>query len=87
MSKTYQSDVVLGETYKHKHSKIKGTAMSIHFYLHGCCRVGILPKDSKDNSWLTFDETELESVKKKPVKSHNGPGGPRQEPKQIFTPK
>ncbi len=69
----FESVVVLGQQYKHKHSKIKGIAMSVNFYLYGCARVGILPSDSKDNIWLYFDEAELENVTIK------GPGGPRQD--------
>lgn len=69
---TFKTEIVLGNVYKHKYSKIKGTAMSVHFYLHGCCRVGLLPQDSADNNWLTFDEAELVNVKAK------DPGGPQQ---------
>ena len=72
----YKTEIFRGEIYKHKHSKIKGVAMSVSFYLYGCVRVAILPEDSKDNTWVHFDEGELISVTTKET------GGPRPDAPQ-----
>ncbi len=72
----YKTEIIRGKVYKHKHSKIEGVAMSVSFYLYGCVRVAILPKDSKDNIWLHFDEAELVSVTTRKT------GGPRPDAPQ-----
>ena len=69
----HNTEIILGNKYSHRHSKIKGTAMSINFYLYGCSRVGILPDTSTDNNWLYFDENELKGINGKDL------GGPRQD--------
>lgn len=78
MGSKFETKIILGNQYKHKHSNIKGTAMAVYFYLHGCERVGILPKNSENNSWINFDASELEGI------TAENPGGPRYDNPQKY---
>jgi hypothetical protein len=37
----YESEIVLGETYRDQHTKYQGVAIAITFYEHACPRVSI----------------------------------------------
>jgi len=74
----FKSGIILGQKYKHKHSKLQGIAMAVYFYLHGCERVAILPEDSKNNEWINCDAGELENIVVK------DPGGPKNDNPQFF---
>ena len=55
----HECDIVVGKEYKHKLSRISGTAMSVSFYLYQDPRTALLPKKSKDNEWMHFDIGEI----------------------------
>ena len=74
--------VELGDIVKHTITGFKGTAISEHKYISGCRRIGVQPaagKDGKLPEAHTFDEPELEIVKKKnpEPKPRKKPGGPK----------
>ena len=68
--KKYKSQVVIGKQYSHRYSKLKGTAMSVSFYLNGCIRVGILSDKSTDGIYVYVDEPELAGLKENKKPSH-----------------
>lgn len=66
----------LGDEVKDSLSKFKGIVTAVHVYLHGCVRMTVTTtnKEPKDR---TFDEPQLEVVKKKRAsKGSNFFGGP-----------
>lgn len=71
--------VNLGDKVKDTITGFVGIAVARHSYLNGCNRVTIQPVVKKDGSLLeaqTFDEPQLELVKKKKVVGDNSTGGP-----------
>ena len=76
------SKVKLGDEVKDKVSGFTGVIVSQHDYLNGCTRFTIQPpidKDSKLPKCETFDEPQLELVKKEAAVAETGnnkTGGP-----------
>jgi len=70
--------IELGDMVVHKYSKVKGTAVCRSSYLSGCDRITIQPVAKKDGSLgdsYSFDEPEIEVVKKMNVKKPEGKTG------------
>jgi hypothetical protein len=66
MSKSLKK-VKLGNKYKDKVSGFIGVAVSKHTYLNGCARFTLQPESDKEGklpSCETFDEPQLELIKK-----------------------
>jgi len=79
----------LGDEVKDVVSGFKGTAVGITTWLHGCNRVIVCPKVGKDGKKIeseSFDEAQLEVIKKKRVEEATPKarqkGGERWTPKQ-----
>ena len=71
-------NIELGDVVKHKYSGVVGTAVCRSTYLSGCDRITIQPKVKKDGSLgdsYSFDEPEIEVVKKLKVKKPKGKTG------------
>lgn len=69
-----KSKVNLGDEVKDKVTGFKGIVTSITLFLNGCTRCGVQPKMGKDGKvpdGLSFDEPQLEVVKRKAVASEN----------------
>lgn len=92
----YETDIVLGKTYKDRISGYEGVADSVYFYLNGCVRVNLVSKKLHEGKVVdaTFDEQCLESVNttaaenlRKKLKPDNAPvssvGGPRSTPRRT----
>jgi hypothetical protein len=64
--------IEFGDRVKDRISKKGGIVVSVHYYINGCCRVGIQPEGNagKPTYADTFmlDEADLEIVKKGAVK-------------------
>ena len=77
-----EEKVKLGDEVKDKVSGFQGVIASEHKYLNGCTRFGIQPpvdKDGKLPKMESFDEPQLELVKKEVAKAEVEPrrtGGP-----------
>lgn len=75
--------IKLGDKVKDKVTGFEGIAIGLTTWLHGCRRVTIQPQELKDGKpieAISFDEPQIEIVKKKKVKEGNHrTGGPRQE--------
>lgn len=70
--------VELGDEVRHKYSGVKGTAVCRSSYLSGCDRITIQPKAKKDGSLgdsYSFDEPEIEVVRKVKVDKPKGKTG------------
>jgi hypothetical protein len=70
--------IELGSEVKHKYTGVKGIAISRTTYLSGCDRISIQPKVKKDGSLgeaYSFDEPEIEVIKKVKVKKPKGKTG------------
>ena len=80
--------IELGDEVIHKITGVKGIATSRTSYISGCDRFTITQKVQKDGKLpdaLSFDEPELEVVKKKPVKNGNkNTGGFKPEVKHYL---
>lgn len=66
--------IKLGDEVKHTITGTKGIATSRTSYISGCDRIAITQKIKKDGELpdnLTFDEPEIEIVKRKKVKNAN----------------
>lgn len=66
--------IELGDEVRHKHTGVTGAAVSRTIYLSGCDRISIQPKVKKDGTLgdaYSFDEPEIEVVKRKKVKRNN----------------
>ena len=62
--------VKLGDEVKDKVSGFKGVVVSEHNYLNGCQRLSVQPKVTKEGKLpnsQTFDEPQLELIKKKKI--------------------
>lgn len=70
----------LGDLVRDPVTGLEGTVMCIHSYLHGCNRVSVQPKLKEDGTVPdapTFDEPQLEIIKKKAVpRGDTTTGGP-----------
>lgn len=74
----------LGDEVKDKVTGFQGIAVATHQYLQGCVRISIQPtidKDGKMADSATFDEPQLELIKKnvittEPSELMKPPGGP-----------
>lgn len=64
--------IELGDEVRHIHTGFKGVATSRTHFLSGCDRVSVTPKVNKDGKMgdsCSFDEPELEVIKKNRVKN------------------
>ena len=70
----------LGDEVKCTVTGFKGLVVGLHHYLHGCTRVSVQPKVSKDGSHkdaVAFDEPQLKVLVRKKVKrGRTDIGGP-----------
>lgn len=80
--------VELGDLVKDKVTGFKGVAMGRTTWLFGCDRISVQPqgltKDGKTYEVQSFDEPQLEIIKKAKTKdkpSNHTTGGPRSEPR------
>jgi hypothetical protein len=67
-------EIELGDEVKHKYTGARGIAVSRTNYLSGCDRIAIQAKVKKDGTLpdtLSFDEPEIEIIKKRKVKNQN----------------
>jgi hypothetical protein len=72
----YTSDIVLGERYRDRDTKIEGVADSVHFYRNACERVVLKwPHDGEIHE-ASFDSVELERVSTGEPARSDRPGGP-----------
>ncbi len=84
---SFQSDVVLGDTYEDTITGVVGKATSVHFYLHACERVNLEYAHDGDVKFETFDAPRLTHVSTGPVEQPEtlsatrtgGPGGPGEQ--------
>jgi len=63
--------IELGDKVKHRYSGFEGTATARTHYISGCDRINISPKVKKDGTLgdtLSFDEPEVDIVKKNKIK-------------------
>lgn len=70
--------IELGDEVKHIHTGFKGVATSRTQYLSGCNRITISPKVGKDGKLgdsCSFDEPEIEIIKKRNVERNTETGG------------
>ena len=70
--------IELGDEVRHKYTGFRGTATSRTHYLSGCDRVTISPKVGKDGKLgdaCSFDEPEIEIIKKGKVSKPKGKTG------------
>jgi len=72
--------VKLGDVVRDRVSNFKGVAVAKHSHLNGCDRISVQPtigKDRKLPTESTFDEPQLDVIKKARVKRGSRvPGGP-----------
>ncbi len=72
--------IKLGEMVKDTLTGLEGMATSKIEYLYGCVRVGVEPKELKDDGTtvdvIFFDEQRLEPTERKKTKSKAKTGGP-----------
>lgn len=82
------SKINLGDEVRHIYTGFKGTATSITTYLSGCDRITITPKVKKDGTLgdsMSFDEPEIEIIKKKKViRKSTNTGGWQPETKHYL---
>lgn len=72
----YQSDIVLGEQYRHRKLGIVGYAEAVIFYANACERVDLLYLHSGEAKSIAADAVDLIAVEtEEPVKTKK-PGGP-----------
>ena len=70
--------IELGDEVRHKITGFKGVAVVRANYISGCNRITIQPKVNKNGEVpeeKSFDEPEIEIIKRKKVKRHNENGG------------
>ena len=83
-----EKKIQLGDEIIHKITGTKGIATAKTSYISGCDRIAITQKIKKDGTLpdsLTFDEPELEVVKKKKAKrNRNDIGGWKPEAKHYL---
>lgn len=83
--------IELGDIAKDPITGIQGVAVCVTKWLHGCNRIGLQPKgiqkDGKPFDITTFDEPQLEMVKKAVVVGSADTGGPRPEPQRRTEPR
>lgn len=80
--------IELGDEVKHKHTGVRGIAVSRTTYISGCDRIAIQPKVKKDGTLpdpCSVDEPEIEIIKRKKVKNGNkNTGGWKPEVKHYL---
>jgi len=79
-----QGTIELGDIAKDSITGFEGVVIAETKWLHGCRRFTLQPqklsKDREVRSSATFDEPQLELVKKKVAATTGKTGGPRPEP-------
>lgn len=82
--------IELGDVAKDTITGFTGVVIGRMKWLHGCERLTLQPQELKDGKpieWVTFDEPQLELVRRAAVEGTSRTGGPRPEPTQRETPK
>lgn len=74
----YETDIVMGETYRDVQTGLEGVATAIYFYQYGCERVTIETYDDrrKTIAGTTFDSPRLVHVKTGKQATTTRTGGP-----------
>jgi len=79
--------IINGDIARDKITGLTGVVVCESLWLNGCRRLTIQPqklKDGKTAESETFDEFQLEIVKRQVIEGRNETGGPRPEPKRGF---
>lgn len=73
----YESDLVLGETYRDETTGLEGVLVAVHFYEHACERATLRYVDTmKRVQEVSFDAPELMAVATGEKATAEKPGGP-----------
>jgi hypothetical protein len=75
----YDSDIVLGRTYRHNKLGLEGIAESVHFYANACERVVLIYLNDGEVKEASFDAVDLTNVatEKRVENKQYKPGGPK----------
>ncbi len=74
--------IELGDEARDTVTGFTGVVISEHKWLHGCRRLTLQPRELKDGKPIdshTFDEPQLELVRRAAAKGTDDTGGPRDE--------
>lgn len=77
--------IELGDVAKDTITGFTGVVIAETKWLHGCVRMTLQPtemKDGKPIDTMSFDEPQLELVRRAAAKGTSGTGGPRPEPRR-----
>lgn len=80
----------LGDVARDTVTGFEGLVVGRHEYLHGCVRLQLQPRELKDGKPIdacSFDEPQLDIVKRKAASTTSNTGGPRPEPTRPSVPK
>lgn len=79
--------IQLGDEVKHRYTGFSGTATAATEYISACRRITITPKVKKDGSLgdsCSFDEPEIDVIKRKNVERKTKTGGYQPEAKHYL---
>lgn len=79
------TDLALGDVAKDTITGFTGVVVCISYWLNGCIRIVIQPRDLKDGKpveALSFDVEQLEAVERKVAKEGTRSGGPAEDAKR-----
>ena len=81
-----KTKIKLGDEVQDTISGLTGKVIAIAYFLYGCIRVGVQPRDLKDGKPVEstyFDEPQLKLVKKSKAKKADPNHGPRENPQRT----
>jgi hypothetical protein len=85
-----KNGIELGDEVRDTITGFTGVVIAEHKWLHGCRRLSVQPRELKDGKPIehqTFDEPQLEVVKRGAARGTSHTGGPRVEPGRPAAPK
>lgn len=79
MKESYESDIILGESYRDKNTGLEGIATALYFFQHSCERVQLDYVHEGDLKQVAFDALQLIHLGSGKPATSDKTGGPTRE--------